>query len=157
MSATLPTQLDRTYDFILRTFIERGDAPHHTEIGREFGVPPEEAKQLLRGVIETGYPAWLYPGTDLIASFAPFNNQPTQYRVTVEDRQEWYAQCGFESIALSWMFPGKAVRIDAPCLDCGEPLRIVVRDGVVEARDPETIVGYAALPFALWSKDWPFT
>jgi hypothetical protein len=35
---------------------------------------------------------WLAPGTDLIASFAPFNNQPTQYRITVDGQQKWFGQ-----------------------------------------------------------------
>ncbi len=152
-----PTQLDRTFDHVLRTFVARGDAPHYTELAREFGVPPEDGKRLLRELVGTGLPMWLYPGTDLVASFAPFNNQPTHYRVTVDGRQDWFAQCGFEALALGWVFPGKAVRIDAPCLDCGEPLRVVVRDGVVERREPEGIVAYASLPFAQWSKDWPDT
>lgn len=34
-------QLDRTYHYIMKTFIDRGDAPHYTEIAREFGVRPD--------------------------------------------------------------------------------------------------------------------
>ncbi len=151
------TQLDRTHHFILETFVERGYAPHYTEIARRFGVPPEEGKKLLHDLMNTGLPLWVYPGTDLIASFAPFNNLPTQYRVTVDARQAWFGQCGFESLALCWMFPGKSVQIDSPCLDCGEPLRIVVRDGIIESRDPDGIVCYVDIPVSQWSKDWPFT
>jgi hypothetical protein len=154
---TTSTQLDRTYHFILETFVERGDAPHYTEIARRFAVSPEQGKHLLHDVMNTGIPAWLYPGTDLIASFAPFNNQPTQYRASVDGRQDWFGQCGFESLALCWAFPGKNLQIDAPCLDCGEPLRVVTRDGVIEHREPGGIVGYIDIPFREWSKDWPFT
>lgn len=102
-------------------------------------------------------PIWLYPGTDLIASCAPFNNQPTQYRVRVDGKPGWFGQCGFESLALTWVFPGKTVEIESPCLDCGERMRIAVRDGLIESRDPAGIVSYVDIPLGHWAKDWPFT
>lgn len=85
-------QLDRTYHYIIRTFINRGSAPHFAEIANEFGVNPIEGRKLLHDLMNTGMAMWLYPGTDLIASFAPFNNQPTQYRITVDGQQKWFAQ-----------------------------------------------------------------
>ncbi len=86
-------QLDRTFHFIMETFIQRGNAPHYTEIARAFGANPDEGRRLLKDVINSGaMPMWLYPGTDLIASFAPFNNLPTQYRITVDGQQKWFAQ-----------------------------------------------------------------
>jgi hypothetical protein len=85
-------QVDRTYHYIMKTFIDRGNAPHFTEIAREFCVKPDEGRKLLHDLMNTGMAMWLYPGTDLIASFAPFNNQPTQYRLTVDGQQKWFAQ-----------------------------------------------------------------
>ena len=86
-------QLDRTYHFIMETFVKRGHAPHFTEIAREFSVHPEEGKRLLHELMDPPkLPIWLYPDTDLIASFAPFNNLPTQYRITVDGQQKWFAQ-----------------------------------------------------------------
>ena len=85
-------QLDRTYHFIMETFIERGYGPHFTEIAREFSVSPDEGKRLLHELMATALPIWLYPGTDLIASFAPFNNLSTQYHITVDGQQKWFAQ-----------------------------------------------------------------
>lgn len=151
------TQLDRTHHFVLETFVERGSAPHFTEIAREFGVSPEEGKKLLHDLMNTGLAMWAYPGSDLIASVAPFNNLPTQYRISVDGRQGWFGQCGLESLALCWVFPGKPVQIDSPCLDCGEQMRIVVQDGVIEAHAPEGIVLYVDIPISLWSKNWPYT
>jgi hypothetical protein len=42
-----------------------------------------------------------------------------------------------------WLFPGKTVRIDAPCLDCGESLVVEMRDEQVLTVAPAGIVGYA--------------
>jgi hypothetical protein len=90
---TTSQQLDRTYHFILESFVKSGQAPHYTELAQEFSVSPDEGKKLLHDLMDnTKMPIWLYPGTDLIASFAPFNNLPTQYRVSVEGEQKWFAQ-----------------------------------------------------------------
>lgn len=44
---------------------------------------------------------------------------------------------------MRWLFPGKTVRIDAPCLDCGEPMSITMRDEAVQSVVPAAMVGYA--------------
>ena len=86
-------QLDRSFDFIMKTFVERGYASHYTEIAEYFGVSPDEGKRLLHDLVDAKVmPMWLYPGTDLIVSFAPFNNLPTQYRITVDAHQKWFGQ-----------------------------------------------------------------
>jgi len=75
------------------------------------------------------YPiGWLHPDTDYIASFPPLNNLPTQYRITLRGAQRWFAQCGFEATSVTWLFPGETVRVDAPCLDCGDPVTVEMRD-----------------------------
>lgn len=44
---------------------------------------------------------------------------------------------------MCWLFPGKTVHIDAPCLCCGINMAIEIRDGELLKADPQTIVGYA--------------
>jgi hypothetical protein len=85
--------LDRTYHYITETFVARGYAPHYTELAKKFNVNPDEGKKLLHDLIDTHVmPMWLYPETDLLVSFAPFNNLPNQYRITVEGQQKWFGQ-----------------------------------------------------------------
>lgn len=92
--------LDRVFTKIMRHFIATGQAPHYTELARELGLPVEDGRKALRELMEAPcpvyagghYPGWLYPGTDYIASFAPFNNLPTQYRITIDGQQKWFAQ-----------------------------------------------------------------
>lgn len=92
--ATAPAleELDRAYATIMRTMVRCGQAPHYTELANELGVPMEHGKRLVTAVMASGVPGWVHPGTDYIASFPPFNNQPTQYRVSVDGRQRWFAQ-----------------------------------------------------------------
>jgi hypothetical protein len=126
-----PTLLDRTHHVFLETFVSTGHAPHRGERAASLGVTPEEARRLVEDLVKTGLPVWLQPGTDLIASCAPFNETLTPYQVTVDGRRGWFAQCGFEAAAMTWVFPGRTVQIDAPCPHCGDPMRIAVRDGVL--------------------------
>lgn len=87
-----PSALDRTFNVIMKHMVETGQAPHYTEIAAALGVPVEEGRQALHALFKAGVPGWLHPGTDLIASFAPFNNLPTQYRITIDGHQKWFAQ-----------------------------------------------------------------
>ena len=146
--------LNRTYQTIMTSFIQTGRAPHFTEVGRTLGLPLEEARQTVRELVELGLPGiWQHPNTDYIESFAPFANLPTQYLIEVDGAQRWYGQCGFESLAVSWLFPGQDVRITCPCLDCGEEIRLRMRDGQLLETEPAGIVGHANVPFARWRED----
>ncbi len=148
--------LDQTYHFILSTLVERGQAPHFTETAAKFSIPADEGKRRLHELMAERLPNWLFPGTDLIASFAPFNNLPTQYRIAVDGEQKWFAQCGLEALATTWLFPGKRVTVSAPCLDCGEPMRVEIVDGEIRRADPDGIHFYVELPIKKWYGNLPF-
>jgi hypothetical protein len=84
--------LDRAHLAIMRRFIETGRAPHYVELARDLGLGVEDGRQVLLDLMESGVPAWVHPQTDYIVSVAPFNNLPTQYRVTIDGHQKWFAQ-----------------------------------------------------------------
>jgi hypothetical protein len=84
--------LDRAYHLTMQRFINTGQAPHYSELAADLGLPMEEGRQLLHALIGSGIPAWLHPGTDYIVSVAPFNNLPTQYRISIDGQQKWFAQ-----------------------------------------------------------------
>ena len=93
-------RLDRVFYLIMRRFMATGQAPYYTELAQDLGVSVEDGRKNLHELLEAPcpvygsrrYPGWLYPGTDYIASFAPFNNLPTQYRITIDGQQKWFAQ-----------------------------------------------------------------
>jgi hypothetical protein len=87
-----PTALDKTFQIIIKQMVKTGQAPHYTEIAGEMRVSAEEGRQALHDLFSAGVPGWLFPNTDLIASFAPFNNLPTQYRITIDGQQKWFGQ-----------------------------------------------------------------
>jgi len=145
--------LDRAFDLILRSFMERGHALHFTELAHALNLEAEQGRTVLHDLLGSGVPAWVYPDTDFIASFAPFNNLPTQYRASVGGKPIGFAQCGFEALAICWLYPGQDVTIDAPCLDCGEPLRVTVRDGAIREEQPAGIWTFIDVPFARWREN----
>jgi hypothetical protein len=46
-----------------------------------------------------------------------------------------------------WLFPGKVIRIQAPCLDCGEPMLVEMQDGQLLRVEPPEIVGHLNQPW----------
>jgi hypothetical protein len=84
--------LDRAYSNTMQGFITTGRAPHYTELATALGLSMEEGRQLLRELMQSGIPAWQHPGTDYVVSFAPFHNLPTQYRISIDGQQKWFAQ-----------------------------------------------------------------
>ena len=86
------SMLDKTFHIIMKRMVETGQAPFYTEIAAELKLSPQEGRKALHDLFSERIPGWLYPRTDLIVSFAPFNNLPTQYRITVDGRQKWFGQ-----------------------------------------------------------------
>lgn len=141
MSADLGL-LDRGYAAILGRIVETKTAPHFTELAAELDIEIEAARGLVHELVGMT-PGWTHPGTDHLASFPPFNLQPTHYRVSIDDEPGWYAQCGFEALAIRWLVPGKTVRIDAPCLCCGEAIEVSMQDEDLTV-EPLAAVGYSS-------------
>ena len=84
--------LDRAFSSIMQHLVKTGQAPHYTELAEDLDLDMEICRQLLHELMASGIPAWLHPQTDYIASFPPFNNLPTQYRIAIDGQQKWFAQ-----------------------------------------------------------------
>ena len=87
-----PTILDKAFHVIMKRMVETGQAPFYTELASSLGLAVEEGKKTLRDLFNSGIAGWLYPRTDHIVSFAPFNNLPTHYRITIDGQQKWFGQ-----------------------------------------------------------------
>ena len=87
-----PIQVDKVFQIIMKRMMETGQAPHFTEIAAKLAVPVEEGRKALHELYSPGFPGWLFPNTDYIASFPPFSNLPTQYRITIDGQQKWFGQ-----------------------------------------------------------------
>lgn len=45
---------------------------------------------------------------------------------------------------MCWLFPGKTITIEAPCLADGQPMTVEMRDGELLSYSPDTLVGYTS-------------
>ena len=86
------TMVQTTYTTIMNHFIEHGRAPHFTQLAGMLDMSIEEARQHQAKAAHLGVGCWLAHDTDLIESWAPFHNIPTQYRITIKGEQKWYGQ-----------------------------------------------------------------
>jgi len=84
--------LNKTFHVIMKQMVETGQAPHYTEIAAKLGLSPEAGRQTMHKLFESGVYGWFFPNTDYIVSFAPFNNLPTQFRITIDGVQKWFGQ-----------------------------------------------------------------
>ncbi|MDH3682488.1 MAG: hypothetical protein OEV40_21345 [Acidimicrobiia bacterium] len=92
MTDTVDLQLlDRAFHSIMTTMIETTQAPHFTELAADLGIRPDEGREVVHQLVDR-IPGWVHPGTDYLASFPPFNVQPTQYRITVDGQGGWFGQ-----------------------------------------------------------------
>ena len=135
--------LDRGYATIMSSIVDHAEAPHYTELAASLDIDLGDARELVHELV-ANTPGWVHPGTDVVASFPPFNLQPTHYRVTIDGRPGWYAQCGFEALAIRWLVPDSVVRVEAPCLCCAEPIVVEMQGENVTAASPDEVVGYTS-------------
>jgi hypothetical protein len=47
-------------------------------------------------------------------------------------------------MAIRWLVPGRPVRIDAPCLCCGEQITVEMCDEQITTIEPSEAVGYTS-------------
>jgi hypothetical protein len=151
----VPSDRASLYHHVLAGYVEAGVAPHYVEIAQALRWPADRARSVLHEVVSMGLPLWLHPDTDLIASFAPFSSLPTLYRISIEGAPHGYAQCGLEALAVSTLFPGREVRIDSLCPDCGESISLVMREGELLSVSPEGVVAHINVPVSQWRGQYP--
>lgn len=157
MKASRAESIKLTYRAVLDHFVQHGRAPHYSELARTLGVPLDDARELQRETADAGPVGgcWMAHDTDYIESWAPFSNVPSHFRISVDGQQRWFGQCGMESLAVRWLFPGQLIEIDTVCLDCGEPIHIRLRDEEIIEIEPPSTVGYMLSPFAQWREGSP--
>lgn len=95
MIATVEVQ--RAFTETLRFFIERGRAPHYTELARLLSLSPEAGRRVVRQAAEIAdregaAACWMAVDTDYVEGWAPFSSLPTHHRIKVDGREGWYGQ-----------------------------------------------------------------
>jgi hypothetical protein len=92
------------------------------------------------------------PGTFEIRMANPLSAIPTQHRVETIGRA-WYGNCVWDALGVIAMFGGTGT-VTTECGDCGEPMRLTVRDH--ELIESQGVIHYA-VPAAHWWDDIIYT
>ena len=82
----------------------------------------------------------------------PFNSFPSQVQVWIDGKFHSYAGCAMESVAISRMPPFKDIdlRLESYCACCLAPISIVMRNGELVSRSPETVLIHVSTPPTDW-------
>ncbi len=107
---------------------ETGRVPQAPEIAAALGRNEDAIRDALRE-LATGRVIMLAPNDGAIWAANPFCAVPSGFRVEARHRTYW-GICIWDALGIAAALKADA-RIEAPCGDCGKPLRLEVRDGAL--------------------------
>jgi hypothetical protein len=132
-------------------FVELGRAPTADEISAAGGRDRAEVTSAWER-LHAEHALVLNPVTGDITMANPFSGVPTDYRVQAAGRW-WYANCAWDAFGICAALREDG-RIEASCPDCGQALRIIVRD---QSPDDQSLLFHCLVPAARWWDDIVFT
>jgi Alkylmercury lyase len=147
----MDAQLLAVRNLTYRMFTDLGRAPTVDEVAGEAQLTSAEVRA---GWCElhVAHALVLDPATAEIRMANPFSGVPTAHRVNAAGRW-WYANCAWDAVGICAALHSDG-RIETSCPDCGQPIRIGVRDQRV---DPEPLLFHCLVPAARWWDDIVYT
>lgn len=130
---------------LYRSFVEVGHAPVATEIAEAVGATPWEVEEALQR-LHDAHVLVLAPGTPYVWMANPISALPTPYTATSGDKTFW-GNCIWDALGIIAML-GADGEVSARCPDCGDELRLEIRDRELEPSDH--IVHYAVAARHWW-------
>ena len=129
-----------------RRFVELGRAPAAAELG--------EADRVRAGWrrLHDAHALVLDADTGELLMAAPFSAVPTPFEVEADGRR-WHANCAWDAFGICAALHADGT-IDTACPDCGDPIRVEVRDA---RPDDESLLFHCLVPAARWWADIVFT
>jgi hypothetical protein len=132
-------------------FVGLGRAPTLEEAGEAVGATANEVEEGWRRLHAAHALVLDLPRAE-IRMANPFSAVPTPFRVHAGDR-DWYANCAWDAFGICVVLETDG-HIQTSCPDCGEEIRIVVRDN---RPDDESLLFHCLVPAAHWWDDIVFT
>jgi alkylmercury lyase-like protein len=132
-------------------FVELGRAPTVKEVAGAAGLPAGEVEATWRE-LHAVHALVLEPDRAEIRMANPFSAVPTAFRVRAGGRS-WYANCAWDAVGICAALHVDG-EIETSCADCGEPIRLTIRD---QRPDDERLLFHCLVPAARWWEDIVFT
>jgi hypothetical protein len=137
--------------YVFATAAETGQVPQPPAIAAALGRTPEEIRGALKR-LAAGKVLILASNDGDIWAANPFCAVPSGFRVSSGGKTYW-GICIWDSLGIAAALGQDAV-IDAPCGDCGEPMRLEVRGSRLA---PSEGVVHFAVPAHRWWDNIGFT
>ena len=134
-----------------RLFVDLRRAPTAEEVAARTAMPGSDVRAAW-GRLHDGHALVLNGDGSEIRMANPFSAVPTAYRVRASGGW-WYANCAWDAFGVCAALHADG-RIEASCADCGDPLRIEVRD---RAPDQTSLLFHCLVPARRWWDDIVFT
>lgn len=131
--------------FVFRQAAETTRVPQPDQIAEALRRPKSEIHEALKH-LAAGKVLILAPNDGNIWAANPFCAVPSGFRVLADGKTYW-GICVWDALGIAAAL-GKDAVITAPCGDCGEPMRLEVRDGNL-ARS-EGVVHFAVAAHHWW-------
>ena len=143
----------RVRNAVYGAFVRDGRAPDVPGTAAELGAGEAEVAAAY-GRLHEAHALVLDPGDPpRIRMLNPFSAVETPHRVEAAGR-DWFANCAWDALGIPAALGVDAV-VRSACADCGEGLRLEVRDGeLVEGHD---LLVHFAVPARSWWDDIGFT
>lgn len=133
------------------SFVELGRAPTAPELADAVSLPVDEVLAGWRR-LHDGHAVVLDPDGTELSMANPFAARPTDHLVEAAGRS-WFANCAWDAFGI-----GAALHLDSEiattCADCGETIRVSVRDA---QPDHDGLVFHVLVPAAQWWADIGYT
>ena len=131
-------------------FVANSRAPVVAEVAERLELPPREVESAYRRLADA-HKIVLAPGTPYIWMANPFSALPTPFTVTAQG-QEWWGNCIWDALGILAML-GTDGSVTTNCPDCGDEMRLGVREGELKGDDG---VVHFGVPAANWWDDIGF-
>ena len=143
----------RVRNHVYAAFVRDGHAPTPAAAAAELGLD-EGAVEAAYRHLHDAHAVVLEPdGPVRVWMLNPFSAVETPHRVEAAGRS-WFANCAWDALGIPAALGADGV-VSSACADCGEPLRLEVRDGeLVDGRD---LLVHFAVPARAWWDDIGFT
>ncbi|HLG08413.1 MAG TPA: organomercurial lyase [Gaiellaceae bacterium] len=132
--------------------VANGGPPTTRETAEAFGLPEPDIVDAYRR-LHDAHALVLFPDTTEIWMANPFCFAPTPHRVTAGGRT-WTGTCCWDALGIPSALHTDG-EIATECACCGDPLRLVVRDG--ELADGADTLCHILVPARRWWEDIGFT
>jgi hypothetical protein len=132
-------------------FRNEGQPPGIFEIADWLNKPVSMVKDAFHRLAQ-GHILVLQPESGEILMANPFSTVPTPFLVEAND-QSWWGNCIWDALGILAMI-GKDGQVRSSCPDCGEGLRLSVKNGEMESTSH---LAHFSVPASRWWDDIVFT